>query len=198
MTGFFGGLFGGGGQGGFMSQPYGDWRSTSGQPTRNLFQQFNSQQPRIDERFGYVPGGSDIPTMELRYQHGQFPLAGSYADIVSEYQTKYGNDANFDPKDPTSVFSKLIKDQQIQTMLANDPRVISMQAQAYVDPMNQLADKASERAMKGHIFANALKVPDRYGEAMARKFDFINPVLQSMRDSRTAARPFSSRITFNV
>ena len=162
MNGLFGGLFGGGNQGGFMSQPYGDWRSTSGQPTGN-------------------------PN-----------LAGSYADIVSEYQTKYGSDANFDPKDPTSVFSKLIKDQQIQTMLANDPRIVSMQAQAYVDPMNQLADKASERAMKGHIFANALKVPDRYGEAMARKFDFINPVLQTMRDSRTASKPFSSRITFNV
>jgi hypothetical protein len=141
MNGLCGGLFGGGNQGGFMSQPYGDWRSTSGQPTGN-------------------------PN-----------LAGSYADIVSEYQTKYGSDANFDPK---------------------DPRIISMQAQAYVDPMNQLADKASERAMKGHIFANALKVPDRYGEAMARKFDFINPVLQAMRDSRTASKPFSSRITFNV
>jgi hypothetical protein len=92
----------------------------------------------------------------------------------------------------------LIKDQQVQTMLANDPRVIAMQAQAYVDPMNQLADKASERAMKGHIFANILKAPDRYGEAMARKFDFINPVIQAMKDSNTASKPFTSRITFNV
>ena len=149
MAGFLGGLFGGGGQGGFMNQPYGDWRSTSGQATGN-------------------------PN-----------LAGSYADIVSEYQTKYGSDSNFDPKDPTSVFSKLIKDQQVQ-------------AQAYVDPMNQLADKASERAMKGHIFANVLNAPDRYGVAMARKFDFINPVIQAMKDSNTASKPFSSRITFNV
>jgi hypothetical protein len=83
-------------------------------------------------------------------------------------------------------------------MLANDPRVIALQAQAYVDPMNQLADKASERAMKGHIFANALKVPDRYGEAMARKFDFINPVIQAMQNSNTASKPFSRRIDFNV
>ena len=162
MAGFLGGLFGGGGQGGFMNQPYGDWRSTSGEATGN-------------------------PN-----------LAGSYADVVAEYQTKYGSDTNFDPKDPTSVFSQLFKDQQVQTMLANDPRVIAMQAQAYVDPMNQLADKASERAMKGHIFANVLKAPDRYGEAMARKFDFINPVIQAMRDSNTASKPFSSRITFNV
>ncbi len=162
MAGFLGGLFGGGGQGGFMNQPYGDWRSTSGEATGN-------------------------PN-----------LAGSYADIVKEYQTQYGGGDSFDPKDPTSVFSKLIKDQQVQTMLANDPRVIALQAQAYVDPMNQLADKASERAMKGHIFANVLKMPDRYGEAMARKFDFINPVIQAMQNSNTASKPFSSRINFNV
>jgi hypothetical protein len=60
---------------------------------------------------------------------------------------------SIDPKDPMSVAMNLIKNQQMQTALSNDPRVVGMQAQAYVDPMNQLADKASERAMKGHIFA---------------------------------------------
>jgi hypothetical protein len=162
MIGLLGGLFNGGSQGGFMSQPFGDWRSTSGEPTGN-------------------------PN-----------LAGSYSDIVKEYQTQYGSDTAFDPKDPTSVFSKLMKDQQIQTMLANDPRIIGMQAQAYTGPMNEMADRASERAMKGHIFANMLKVPDRYGEAMARKFDFINPVIQALQNNNTASKPFSSRITFNV
>ena len=39
-------------------------------------------QPRIDERFGYVPGGSDIQTMEVRNQQGQFPLAGGYATML--------------------------------------------------------------------------------------------------------------------
>lgn len=163
MAGFLGGLFGGGGQGGFMNQPYGDWRSTSGAATGN-------------------------PN-----------LAGSYADIVAEYQTKYGSDTDFDPKDPTSVFSKLIKDQQVQTMLANDPRVIALQAQAYVDPMNQLADKASERAMKGHIFAMQQKLPQLYAEAMARKFDFINPVIEEMRANRTKRFQDSGNLLkFNV
>jgi hypothetical protein len=43
-----------------------------------------------------------------------------------------------------------------------------------------------------------LKVPDRYGEAMARKFDFINPVIQSLQNSNTASKPFSDRIKFTV
>jgi hypothetical protein len=92
---------------------------------------------------------------------------------------------SIDPKDPMSVAMNLIKNQQMQTALSNDPRVVGMQAQAYVDPMNQLADKASERAMKGHIFAMQQKLPQLYAEARARKFDFINPVIQEMRANRT-------------
>ena len=162
MLGALSGFFGGGGQGGFMNQPYGDWRTTTGE------------------------GG------------GNPNLAGRYSDVVKEYQDLYGTNTPIDPKDPMSVAMNLIKNQQLQTALSNDPRVVGMQAQAYVDPMNQLADKASERAMKGHIFANVLKAPDRYGEAMARKFDFINPVIQAMRDSNTASKPFSDRIRFTV
>jgi hypothetical protein len=85
------------------------------------------------------------------------------------------------------------------TALSQDPRVARMQAEAYVDPMNQLADKASERAMKGHIFAMQQKLPQLYAEAMARKFDFINPVIQEMRDNRTRRFQDSGNILkFNV
>lgn len=131
-----------------MNQPYGDWRTTSGD------------------------GG------------GNPNLAGRYSDIVKEYQDMYGVNAPIDPKDPMSVAMNLIKNQQMYTSLSNDPRVVGMQAQAYVDPMNQLADKASERAMKGHIFAMQQKLPQLYAEAKARKFDFINPVIEEMRANR--------------
>jgi len=164
MLGALSGLFGGGGQGGFMSQPYGDWRTTSGE-------------------------GSGNPN-----------LAGRYSDIVKEYQDLYGTNAPIDPKDPMSVAMNLIKNQQMQTSLSQDPRVVGMQAQAYVDPMNQLADKASERAMKGHIFAMQQKLPQLYAEAMARKFDFINPVIEEMRANRTKRFQDSggSLLKFNV
>jgi len=165
MLGALSGLFGGGGgQGGFMSQPYGDWRTTSGE-------------------------GSGNPN-----------LAGRYSDIVKEYQDLYGTNAPIDPKDPMSVAMNLIKNQQMQTSLSNDPRIVGMQAQAYVDPMNQLADKASERAMKGHIFAMQQKLPQLYAEAMARKFDFINPVIAEMRANRTKRFQDSggSILKFNV
>lgn len=67
---------------------------------------FNSQpiqgnkgtQPRIDERFGFLPGESDIQTMEIRYPRNPFgsptdplqvlrtqpSLAGSYTDILNK------------------------------------------------------------------------------------------------------------------
>lgn len=148
MLGALSGLFGGGSQGGFMNQPYGDWRTTSGD------------------------GG------------GNPNLAGRYSDIVKEYQDMYGVNAPIDPKDPMSVAMNLIKNQQMQTSLSNDPRIVGMQAQAYVEPMNLLADKASERAMKGHIFAMQQKLPQLYAEARARKFDFINPVIEEMRANK--------------
>jgi hypothetical protein len=164
MLGALSGLFGGGGQGGFMSQPYGDWRTTSGE-------------------------GNGNPN-----------LAGRYSDIVKEYQDLYGTNAPIDPKDPMSVAMNLIKNQQMQTSLSNDPRIVGMQAQAYVDPMNQLADKASERGAKGRIFALQEKLPYLYAEAMARKFDFINPVIEEMRANRTKRFQDSggSILKFNV
>jgi hypothetical protein len=164
MLGALSGLFGGGSQGGFMSQPYGDWRTTTGE------------------------GG------------GNPNLAGRYSDVVKEYQDLFGTNDSIDPKDPMSVAMNLIKNQQMQTALSNDPRVVGMQAQAYVDPMNQLADKASERAMKGHIFAMQQKLPQLYAEARARKFDFINPVIQEMRANRTKRFQDSggSILKFNV
>lgn len=148
MLGALSGLFGGGSQGGFMSQPYGDWRTTTGE------------------------GG------------GNPNLAGRYSDVVKEYQDLYGTNTPIDPKDPMSVAMNLIKNQQMQTSFSSDPRVVRMQTQAYVEPMNLLADKASERAMKGHIFAMQQKLPQLYAEAMARKFDFINPVIEEMRANR--------------
>ena len=146
-----------------MSQPYGDWRTTSGE-------------------------GSGNPN-----------LAGRYSDIVKEYQDLYGTNAPIDPKDPMSVAMNLIKNQQMQTSLSNDPRIVGMQAQAYVDPMNQLADKASERGAKGRIFALQEKLPYLYAEAMARKFDFINPVIEEMRANRTKRfQDSGSLLKFNV
>jgi hypothetical protein len=98
-----------------------------------------------------------------------------------------------------SVAMNLIKNQQMQTSLSNDPRIVGMQAQAYVDPMNQLADKASERGAKGRIFALQEKLPYLYAEAMARKFDFINPVIEEMRANRTKRfQDSGSLLKFNV
>ena len=69
-------------------------------------------QPRINERFGYAPGGSDIQTMELRNQPGrQVPLAGGYADLLEPLK------GITDPDERRFLMDQIANDRAITSML---------------------------------------------------------------------------------
>ena len=71
----------------------------------------NLQQPRPDEQFGFIPGGSGFQTMEIRNQPGQFPLAGGYADMLEPLK----GITNADER--RFLMDQIANDRAIKTML---------------------------------------------------------------------------------
>ena len=135
------------------------------------------------------------------------PLAGQsiYSQVVQEYQNQYPELAQ--PKEGENkgdkfedFFTRIMRDNRITGMIENDPRVIEERSRIYEGTMNRLADAANERAMKGHIFAGLLNLPNKWQEAMSEKYRFSGPMVEMIKQGsqRSMANPFVSRQYINI
>lgn len=137
------------------------------------------------------------------------PLAGQslYSQVVQEYQNMYpevtqtgeGGEAKKGDKFE-DFFTRVMRQNQIAGMIENDPRVIEERSRVYEGTMNRLADAANERAMKGHIFAGLLNLPNKWQEAMSEKYRFSGPMVEMIKQGsqRSMANPFTSRQYINI
>lgn len=80
--------------------------------------------------------------------------------------------------DPNDWFGKAMAEQAINQALQSDPATEERKLRMYEGTMNRLADAANERAMKGHIFAGLMNLPNKWQEAMAEKYRFAQPNLE--------------------
>lgn len=98
------------------------------------------------------------------------------------------------------VFEDTMRQNMIRDMIMNDPRVLEEQSRVYEGTMNRLADAANERAMKGHIFAGLLNLPNKWQEAMSEKYRFSGPMVDMIKQGsqRSVANPFGSRQYINI
>lgn len=135
------------------------------------------------------------------------PLAGQsiYSQVVQEYQNQYPELAQ--PKEGEAkgdkfedFFTRIMRDNRVTGMIENDPRVIEERSRVYEGTMNRLADAANERAMKGHIFAGLLNLPNKWQEAMSEKYRFSGPMVEMIKQGsqRSMANPFVSRQYINI
>lgn len=133
----------------------------------------------------------DIPANQPQAGIG---TAGRYAEAVKralEAQKQFG----MDPKDPMSAMFAMNMANQF---ISNDPEILKEQAGIYEGIQNRLADAANERAMKGHIFAGLLNLPNKWQEAMAEKYRFVQPTLQMAQEAGASRSPFQARQYINI
>ena len=126
------------------------------------------------------------------------PLAGQsvYSQVLQEVMGQYPERAKKEgERTAADIFEDTMRQNTIQGLVANDPRVVEEQSRVYEGTMNRLADAANERAMKGHIFAGLLNLPNKWQEAMSEKYRFSGPMVDMIKQGsqRTAANPFTQR-----
>ena len=161
-----------------------DWFMQSKQPQGGLFggvfnPSFGTQQTLQPNQTGF---GSS------------FDMSGRYAEAVRQ-ATDLQKQLGLDPKNPMTGAVTLNVMNQI---LANDPEIMRQQAGIYEGMQNRLADAANERAMKGHIFAGLLNLPNKWQEAMAEKYRFVQPNLEFAKGAAESHSPFLSRQYINI
>ena len=131
------------------------------------------------------------------------PLAGQsvIGQVIQEYTNMYPQpEAKEGPRKTEDIFEDMLRRNTIQGMILNDPRVIEEQSRVYEGTMNRLADAANERAMKGHVFAGLLNLPNKWQEAMSEKYRFSGPIVEMVKQGsqRSMANPFANRQYINI
>ena len=133
------------------------------------------------------------------------PLAGQsvYGQVMDEILQRYPQrpmPKEGEKRSTADVFEEMLRQNTIQGMIENDPRVQEERSRVYEGTMNRLADAANERAMKGHIFARLINLPKAYQDAMTEKYRFSGPIVDMVKynTQRTAANPFTSRQYINL
>lgn len=92
------------------------------------------------------------------------PLAGQsqFGQVMQEYMKMYPQPERKEgERKAQDIFEDTMRQNMIRDMIMNDPRVLEEQSRVYEGTMNRLADAANERAMKGHIFAGLLNLPNK-------------------------------------
>lgn len=138
--------------------------------------------------FGFFGGGAATPQPPTV----QPQLAGQNDWILQQIQRRKElmDVMNVDPKD---WFGKAMAEQAINQALQSDPATEERKLQMYEGTMNRLADAANERAMKGHIFAGLINLPNKWQEAMAEKYRFVQPNLEFTARGTQPGSPFVAR-----
>lgn len=131
------------------------------------------------------------------------PLAGQsqFGQVMREYMEMYPKPERKEgERKAQDVFEETMRQNMIRDMIMNDPRVLEEQSRVYEGTMNRLADAANERAMKGHIFAGLLNLPNKWQEAMSEKYRFSGPMVDMVKQGsqRSMANPFVSRQYINI
>ena len=131
------------------------------------------------------------------------PLAGQsmFGQVMQEYMKMYPQPERKEgERKAQDVFEDTMRQNMIRDMIMNDPRVLEEQSRVYEGTMNRLADAANERAMKGHIFAGLLNLPNKWQEAMSEKYRFSGPMVDMIKQGsqRSMANPFVSRQYINI
>jgi hypothetical protein len=131
------------------------------------------------------------------------PLAGQsvYSQVLQEVMRQYPERVKKEgERTAADIFEDTLRQNTIQGLVANDPRVVEEQSRVYEGTMNRLADAANERAMKGHIFAGLLNLPNKWQEAMSEKYRFSGPMVDMIKQGsqRTTANPFTTRQYINI
>lgn len=118
------------------------------------------------------------------------PIAGQniWGDIMSQMPP-----GMFDDNNDKDGFSKWMKWSVMRDLYENHPEVIKQRGQIYGNIMNEMADKANERAMQGHLFAGFLGLGDKFRAAEREKLAYLPETLQIAARGSGMSSPFLSR-----
>lgn len=123
------------------------------------------------------------------------PLAGqsAFGQVMQEYMQMFPKPERKEgERKAQDIFEETMRQNTIQNMIMNDPRVLEEQSRVYEGTMNRLADAANERAMKGHIFAGLLNLPSKWQQAMSEKYRFSGPMVDMIKQGAVRTNPFGT------
>lgn len=123
------------------------------------------------------------------------PLAGqsAFGQVMQEYMQMFPKPERKEgERKAQDIFEETMRQNTIQNMIMNDPRVLEEQSRVYEGTMNRLADAANERAMKGHIFAGLLNLPNKWQQAMSEKYRFSGPMVDMIKQGSQRTNPFGT------
>lgn len=145
---------------------------------------------------GFYPNAAQPQTQQ--YNYGSEPqLAGRNQRIREQVlqQKELLDSLGIDKND---FMGRALAIQSMNQWMQNDPATEQQKLQMYEGTMNRLADAANERAMKGHLFAGLINLPNKWQEAMAEKYRFVQPQMELAARGSSMSSPFLTRQYINI